>query len=68
MLSLPEDGLVPLGLWLALVLGIWLICVCWRFLTQLFARVTRIFNGQPGPELPPAFTLMPPFSKNDNHV
>ena len=80
--SLVEDGLVPAGLWLAiahpfvfipllalvLVLSIWLIRLCWRFLTQLFARVARIFSGKPDAGLPPAFTLKSPFSKNDPHV
>ncbi len=80
--SLLEDGMVPLGLWLAiahpfvfvaalalvLVLSVWLIRLCWRFLTRLLARVTRIFSGKPDPGLPPAFTLKSPFSKNDRHV
>ena len=80
--SLVEDGLVPAGLWLAiahpfvfipllalvLVLSIWLIRLCWSFLTQLFARVARIFSGKPDAGLPPAFTLKSPFSKNDPHV
>jgi len=80
--SLVEDSLVPAGLWLAiahpfvfipllvmvLVLSVWLIRVCWRFLTQLFARVARIFSGRPDPGLAPAFTLKSPFSKNDPHV
>ncbi|MDI1238042.1 MAG: DUF4126 domain-containing protein [Polaromonas sp.] len=77
--SLLEDGLVPAGLWLAiahplvfvlvlllvLVLSVWLIRLCWRFLAQLFARVARIFSGKPDTGLPPAFTLKSPFSKND---
>ena len=80
--SLLEDGLVPLGLWLAvahpfvfiaalalvLVLSVWLIRVCWRFLAQLFKRVARIFSGKPDPGLAPAFTLKSPFSKNEPHV
>ena len=80
--SLVEDSLVPAGLWLAiahpfvfipllalvLVLSVWLIRLCWRFLTQLFARVARIFSGKTDPGLPPAFTLKSPFSKNDPHV
>jgi hypothetical protein len=80
--SLLEDGIVPLGLWLAiahpvlfvallalvLLLSIWLIRLCWRFLMQLFARVARIFSGKPDPGLSPAFTLKFPFSKNDPHV
>ena len=80
--SLVEDSLVPAGLWLAiahplvfipllalvLVLSIWLIRLCWRFLAQLFARVARIFSGKPDAGLPPAFTLKSPFSKNDPHV
>lgn len=80
--SLVEDSMVPLGLWLAiahplvfvvvlllvLVASVWLIRLCWRFLTQLFARVARIFSGKPDTGLPPAFTLKSPFSKNDRHV
>ena len=80
--SLVEDTLVPAGLWLAvahpfvfipvlvvvLVLSIWLIRVCWRFLKQLFTRVARIFSGKPDSGPPPAFTLKSPFSKNDPHV
>ncbi len=80
--SLLEDGLVPAGLWLAvahplvfiavlalvLVLSVWLIRVCWRFLAQLFKRVARIFSGKPDPGLTPAFTLKSPFAKNDPHV
>jgi hypothetical protein len=77
--SLVEDSLVPAGLWLAiahplvfvvvlvlvLILSVWLIRICWRFLTQLFARVARIFSGKPDTGPPPAFTLKSPFSKND---
>jgi hypothetical protein len=80
--SLLEDGMVPLGLWLAiahplvfvgvlilvLILSVWLIRLCWRFLKQLFVRVARLFSGKPDPGLPPAFTLKSPFSKNDRHV
>jgi len=80
--SLVEDTLVPASLWLAvahplvfiplllvlLVLSVWLIRRCWRFLKQLFTRVARIFSGQPDPGLSPAFTLKSPFSKNDPHV
>ena len=80
--SLVEDTLVPAGLWLAvahpfvfipvlvvvLVLSIWLIRLCWRFLKQLFTRVARIFSGKPDSGSPPAFTLKSPFSKNDPHV
>ena len=80
--SLVEDTLVPAGLWLAvahplvfipllallLVLSIWLIRRCWRFLKQLFTRVARIFSGKPDPGPLPAFTLKSPFSKNDPHV
>ena len=78
--SLLEDGLVPLGLWAAvahpfifvavlavvLVLSIWLIRVCWRFLRQLFGRVARIFSGKPDPGVSPAFILKSPFSKNEH--
>jgi hypothetical protein len=77
--SLVEDSLVPAGLWLAiahplvfvmmlilmLILSVWLIRTCWRFLRQLFARVARIFSGQPDSGPTPAFTLKSPFSKSD---
>ena len=77
--SLVEDSMVPAGLWLAiahpvvfvvvlilvLVLSVWLIRVCWRFLRQLFARVARIFSGKSDIGPSPAFTLKSPFSKND---
>ena len=80
--SLVEDSLVPAGLWLAvahplvfipllllvLVLSVWLIRICWRFLRQLLARVARIFSGGTDPGLSPAFTLKSPFSKNEPHV
>lgn len=80
--SLVEDGLVPAGLWLALahpfvffaflalvlVISVWLVRVCWRFLKQLFTRVARIFSGRPDAVQPAAFTLKSPFSKNDKHV
>ena len=80
--SLAEDTLVPAGLWLAvahplifipllgvvLVLSVWLIRTCWRFLKQLFTRVARIFSGKLDAEQPPAFTLKFPFSRNDPHV
>ena len=76
--SLLEDGLVPLGLWLAvahpvvfvvllalvLAFSVWLIRICWRFLRQLFSRVARIFSGKTDPGVIPAFTLKSPFSKN----
>ena len=78
--SLLEDGLVPLGLWaavahpfifvallaLVLVLSIWLIGRCWRFLRQLFGRVVHIFSGKPDPGVTPAVTLKSPFSKNEH--
>ena len=80
--SLLEDGMVPLGLWLALAhplvfvgllamvlaLSVFLIRFCWRFLRQLFSRVARIFSGQPDPGASPAFTLKSPFSKTEPHV
>ena len=80
--SLVEDSVVPAGLWLAiahplvfipvllliLLLSIWLIRLCWRFLRQLFVRVARIFSGKTDPGLPPAFTFKSPFSKNEPHV
>ena len=80
--SLVEDSLVPAGLWLAvahpfvfipllvvvLVLSVWLIRLCWRFLTQLFARVARIFSGKPDPGQASALSLKSLFSKNEPHV
>ncbi|MEO6018422.1 MAG: DUF4126 domain-containing protein [Polaromonas sp.] len=80
--SLLEDGLVPLGLWLALAhplvfvvvlalmlaLSVWLIRTCWRFLRLLFTRVARIFSGRPDPGISPAFALKSPFSRKDDHV
>jgi hypothetical protein len=69
--SLVEDGMVPVGLWLAvahpllfgvlfiavLVLSVWLIRKSWRFLKSLFGRVARIFSGRPDPGVSPAFQL-----------
>ena len=69
--SLIEDGMVPVGLWLAvahpllfgvlfiavLVLSVWLIRKSWRFLKSLFGRVARIFSGRPDPGVSPAFQL-----------
>ena len=80
--SLLEDGMVPLALWLAvahpfvfvgllalvLVLSIYLIRLCWRFLRQIFSRVVRVFSGRPDPGISPAFTLKSPFSKTKPHV
>jgi hypothetical protein len=80
--SLLEDGMVPLGLWLAiahpfvfvgllalvLAVSIYLIRVCWRFLRLLFSRVARIFSGKADPGAPPAFTLKSPFSKTEENV
>ena len=77
--SLVEDSLVPAGLWLSLahplvflvalvvvlIFSIWMIRICWRFLSQLFVRVAMIFSGKPDPGLQPAFTLKSPFSKNE---
>ena len=73
--SLVEDSLVPAGLWLALahpfvffaalalvlVISIWLIRLCWRFLRQLFTRVARLFSGKSDVVQPAAFTLKPFF-------
>lgn len=75
--SLVEDGLVPLGLWAAvahpfifvavlavvLVLSIWLIRICWRFLKQLFSRAARIFSGKSDPGATRAFVLKSPWAK-----
>ena len=69
--SLLEDGMVPAGLWLAvmhplvfalmfaavLALSVWLIARSWRFLRGLVARVARIFSGRPDPGVAPAFRL-----------
>ena len=80
--SLAEDTLVPAGLWLAvahplafiallavvLVLSVWLIRLCWRFLRVLITRVTRIFSGQPDPGASPAFHLKSRLRKSDDHV
>jgi Domain of unknown function (DUF4126) len=80
--SLVEDTLVPAGLWLSiahplvflvalvlvLVLSMWLIRICWRFLRQLFSRVTQIFSGKADPGTTQAFHLKSPFAKDDNHV
>ena len=80
--SLLEDGLVPLGLWLAiahplvfivllavvLAISFWLICICWRFLRALLRRVAQIFSGKPDPGTSPAFALKFPFSRKDDHV
>ena len=77
--SLVEDSLVPAGLWLSLahpiiflvalvivlILSIWMIRICWRFLRQLFVRVAKIFSGKPDPGLQPAFNFKSPFSKNE---
>ena len=75
--SLVEDVLVPAGLWLAvahpfvfipllvvvLVLSIWLIRICWRFLRQLYTRVARIFSGRPDPGTQSAFSLKLPWTQ-----
>ena len=76
--SLLEDILVCAALWLAfahplafgllllaaLVISVWLIRACWRFLKALFTRVTRIFSGRPDPGVTPAFQLGQPASGN----
>jgi len=80
--SLVEDSAVPAGLWLAiahpllfgvlllavLVLSIWLIRKSWRFLKSLFARVARIFSGQPDPGVTPAFQLKKTSPRDEPHV
>ena len=80
--SLLEDSLVPLGLWLSvahpfvfiallalvLILSVWLIRTCWRFLRQLFGRLARIFSGKPDPGQTPAFSFKSPFSKKNKNV
>ena len=74
--SLVEDSLVPAGLWLAiahpivfvlllalvLVLSVWLIRACWRYLLQLLRRVARIFSGKADVGVPAAFSFkkLPP--------
>jgi hypothetical protein len=69
--SLLEDGMVPGGLWLAVVhplvfallfiavlaFSVWLTAKSWRFLKSLFGRVARIFSGRPDPGVVPAFQL-----------
>lgn len=69
--SLIEDGMVPVGLWLAvahplvfavllvavLAFSVWLIRKSWRFLTSLLGRVARIFSGRPDPGVSAAFRL-----------
>ena len=80
--SLLEDGLVPLGLWLAvahpfifggllalvLVLSVWLVRICWRFMRQLYSRVTKIFSGKPDPGTRSAFSLESLWSKSGPHA
>ncbi|MCJ0761747.1 DUF4126 domain-containing protein [Variovorax terrae] len=80
--SLFEDGLVPAMLWLAvahplvlcvvlaavLVLSLWLIHLCWRFLKSLFGRLARIFSGRPDPGAPPAFRFKPSSAEDHRHV
>ena len=75
--SLLEDGLVPLGLWAAvahpfifiavlaliLVLSVWLISICWRFLRLLFSRVIQIFSGKPAPRTGAALPRKFPWAK-----
>ena len=77
--SLVEDTLVPVGLWaavsypfifipillLVLVLSIWLIRICWRFLRLLFTRLTQIFSGKPDPGSDAASSLKPPWAKGE---
>ncbi len=68
-MSLVEDGLVPAGMWLALMhplafgaallvvllLSVWLTRLCWRFVRALLSRLTRIFSGRPDPGAERAF-------------
>ena len=75
--SLIEDSLVPMGLWLSvahpfvfigllalvLVLSIWLVRLCWRFLRQLFLRVARIFSGKSDPGVSDALKLKQRWTK-----
>ena len=58
--SLMEDGLVPLGLWLAVahplvfvpmllvvvLFSAWLIHLCWRYLRSLVGLASRFYTGQ----------------------
>ena len=80
--SLVEDSAVPAGLWLAiahplvfgivllavLVLSVWLIRKSWRFLKLLFARLARIFSGQPDPGVTPAFQIKKTPPRDESHV
>jgi len=80
--SLVEDGAVPLALWLSvthplffaavlvvlLVVSVWLIRTCWRYLRTLFSRLTRIFSGMPDPGAPPAFRFSKNSSGDTHHV
>ena len=79
--SLVEDTLVPAGLWLAvahpvvfiallalaLVVSVWLIRMCWRFLRLLFNRMTRIFSGKPDPAASPPLDIRSTVTTNDRH-
>jgi len=61
--SLAEDGLVSAGIWLAfahplifgvallavLVLSVWLIRRCWRFLSGLVRKLITLFSGRAAP-------------------
>ncbi len=80
--SLVEDGIVPLGLWMAiahpivfvvllalvLALSIWLIRLCWRFLSALFKRVASIFSVKPDPGVKRALRFKRSSSENKDHV
>lgn len=80
--SLLEDGLVPLSLWLAVahplvfvplllvtvLISVWLIRVCWRYLRSLLGRVARIFSGKPDPGTQPAFRLFKNANGDIPHV
>lgn len=80
--SLAEDGLVPLGLWLAMahplvflalllvvvLISVWLIRLCWRYLRALLQRVARIFSGKPDPGTQPAFRLFKNANGDTPHV
>jgi hypothetical protein len=73
--SLAEDGLVPGGMWLALahplvfsvallvalVLSVWLVLRCWRFLSGLVRKVVRVFAGR-DPAPAPQSGAMPAFN------
>ena len=78
--SLLEDGRVPFGLWLAkphpfvfvgplaLRINVWLKRICWRFMCQLYSRVTKIFSGKPDTGTRSTFSLKSLWTKSGPHA